>query len=279
MRSMGEVIADMMPVMDRTRRRFEARKREFLDGGGRCISCFDSGIRTGRYERDDPAQCCPDCPEGAVRRAQIRAGVVQSLAATSPVTPRALPLDSMRCKDAPRVAAAIAAWCDGWQEGWKTPTPHQENRPFLILHGPTGSGKTSAAAPAARARAARPRMPAAFVNVQQAVQALRDRAGGRADGSYEGDDALARPGPLVVDDLGIVSLTDFTEEFHYSVIHARYEKKWPTIFTTNSPIDPQSRDSRSLIRRIGDRPYWRIIELATVLPVEGYNWRDPRNRR
>lgn len=279
MRYMGDALAAAMRQLATSRKLRDQRVREFYDAGGRCVTCMDTGIKVGqRAERDDPSGLCPDCEAGEKRLAAIRSDLFHRLTASSPVTPRALPLETMRCANAERVRSLIADWCEGWHVGWKQPTPHSSNQPFLILHGPTGSGKTSAAATAALRVAARQLVPPAFVNAAGAIDALRDRAGGRGDGTFEGHDALSRPVPLVVDDLGIASLTDFTEAFHYSVIHRRYEQKLPTIFTTNSPIDPQSRDSRALLKRIGDRSYWRLIELGAFVEVSGYNWRDRRDR-
>lgn len=277
MRSMGESLRGALAVFERANRRYNETRRLFFEQGGACFTCRDTGIRVGdRKGNTDPEIACPDCELGVRYLVALRDRLYRELADASSVTPRALPLETLRCANAERVRSDLLAWSEGWREGWRAVTPHDRNRPFLLLHGPTGSGKTSAAATLALAVARRQLLPPSFTNAQQAVEALRDRAGGRGDGEYEGDSALDQPGPLIVDDLGIVSLTDFTQEFHYAVIHKRYERKYATILTTNAPVASDSRDSRALIHRIGDRSYWRIMELADVVEVSGYNWRDPR---
>src|SRR5688500_3707171 len=107
MRSIGDVLGDAMRSMDLARKRWERRKREFLDAGGRCVSCLDSGYRTGRFEADDPDQCCPDCATGSHRLGSIRQRLVERLASTSTATPRSLPLDTMRCARVEQTQAAI----------------------------------------------------------------------------------------------------------------------------------------------------------------------------
>lgn len=279
MRSIGDVIATTTPAMRRAQERYTRAKEAFLADGGTCFPCRDTGWLGGeRGERFDPSHTCPDCDTGKTRLEQLRIGVQRTIEMESPLSPLALPLDTMRCANAEMVSRKVLEWIDGWPVGWRSSTPHRSNLPFLVLHGPTGSGKTTAAAHAALAVGKRMLLTPNVVNAKSAIDTMRERGAGRDPGPYQGEGDWKEPAPIVVDDLGIATYSDAAEGFHYSVIQARYERKWPTILTTNASMEPNGGE-RSLISRIGARAYYRILERATVVEMGGYNWRDPRNRR
>jgi len=250
-------------------------KQRFIDGGGECFDCLDTGWTNWRVERHDPRRACAHCTMGRARLAEMRGEVVELLTMESPLTPLAMPLEGMRAKDAEGIIAQLHEWVYGWPESWREVGPQERDQPFLLLHGLTGSGKTTTAATVANMLGARSLLVPNYVNAKEAIDVMRDRGHGRDTGPYQGEGTWRKPAPLLVDDLAVATHSEASEAFHYSVVQARYERKWPTIFTTNASLEPNGGD-RTLISRIGARAYWRIKERSLIIEMGGYNWRDSR---
>jgi DNA replication protein DnaC len=108
---------------------------------------------------------------------------------------------------------------------------------WLLVHGPSGAGKTHVAAAVANRCLERGR-PALFVVVPDLLDHLR--ASYRPD-SEMGYDALleqVRLAPvLILDDLGTQSSTPWAQEKLFQILNHRYNAQLPTVVTTNLSID------------------------------------------
>lgn len=67
---------------------------------------------------------------------------------------------------------------------------------------------------------------------------------------------------IILDDLGAEKLTDFVQEFLYSIINNRYENMKRTVFTTNL-------DLKAFEARYGDRLLSRIGEMCIMVELKG----------
>ena len=113
----------------------------------------------------------------------------------------------------------------------------EEPEGWLLVHGPSGAGKTHVAAAIANRCLERGR-PALFVVVPDLLDHLR--ASYRPD-SEMGYDALleqVRLAPvLILDDLGTQSSTAWAQEKLFQILNHRYNAQLPTVVTTNLSID------------------------------------------
>ena len=130
---------------------------------------------------------------------------------------------------------------------------------WLLVHGPSGAGKTHVGAAIAN-RCVERGQPALFVVVPDLLDHLR--ASYRPD-SEMGYDALieqVRLAPvLILDDLGTQSATAWAQEKLFQILNHRYNAQLPTVVTTNLSLD-----------RIDERLRMRLTDpaIARVYYVE-----------
>jgi DNA replication protein DnaC len=163
--------------------------------------------------------------------------------------------------------AVVPRWAD-WASRLIATDPAEIGN--LILMGNVGTGKTHAAWAALRHIATTPYQPHPG---RQCWRLTSFRADSHADLC-----ASLRPGPgketeailrtlvavqvLMVDDLGAIKQTEWSEEITYRLINGRYNAGLPIIATSN--LTPKVlRDS------IGDRIVSRLIEDATQVAITG----------
>lgn len=166
---------------------------------------------------------------------------------------------------------SLIAWC----EEFATSPAKAGN---LILTGPTSSGKTHAAAgvlrraiPAYVAMTGNPRSGARYLTVASwrwwnlAALASAMRPGGDVDGAKvlrESTEATL----LVLDDLGTARMTEWVEEYFYTLINTRYETMRPTIVTTNlTPAEFKNT--------LGERIASRLAAGAVTVTLQGRDYR------
>lgn len=144
----------------------------------------------------------------------------------------------------------------------------------IILVGPNGVGKSTIAQNIAH-QAVLQGHSALFVN---AAQMLGDLA------AQDGDNALrrrlrhyARPGVLVIDEVGYLSYANRHADLLFEIVNRRYELK-PTIITTNRPFAEWGEvfPNATCVVSIVDR----LVHHAEVIVLEGesYRMREARER-
>ena len=140
-------------------------------------------------------------------------------------------------------ARAYAAAPDGW----------------LVLLGPTGSGKTHLAAAIANRRIVAGE-PVFFVTTADLLDHLRSTYAPDSDLAYDEMFEQVRAIPLLVlDDLGDESATPWAKEKLAQVLTHRYNERLPTVITTPGPV--RKLDER-IAGRLGDSTVSRVVRLA-----------------
>jgi DNA replication protein DnaC len=120
---------------------------------------------------------------------------------------------------------------------------------WLVLMGSHGTGKTHLAAAIANYRLDHGR-PAVFIVVPDLLDRLRATFSPTSEVSYDELFESARSAPLLIlDDLGAHSSTPWAQEKLYQIVNERYNRRLPTVFTTNLTLDELDPRLRS---RIGD---------------------------
>lgn len=139
----------------------------------------------------------------------------------------------------------------------------------LLLHGPVGSGKSSAAACIANQlldEGYRVHM-TDFSTAANKIQAT-------FDGKQAYINELCKYSLLIIDDLGIERQSEFMQEIVYSIINARYQSEKPLIITTNLDIN----EVKKIEDRGKGRVYDRILERCHPVLVEGQSYRRKKIR-
>jgi DNA replication protein DnaC len=130
---------------------------------------------------------------------------------------------------------------------------------WLLIHGPSGAGKTHVAAAIAN-RCLDRGQPALFVVVPDLLDHLRASYRPNSDMGYDALLEQVRLAPvLILDDLGTQSSTAWAQEKLFQILNHRYNAQMPTVVTTNLSID-----------RIDERLRMRLTDpaIARVYYVE-----------
>lgn len=138
--------------------------------------------------------------------------------------------------------------------------PKEAEKPWRVLQGPYGCGKTHLAYAVAATRA-REHKPVYVGNVPDLLDTLRR---GFDNGDYARRlDTIREVEMLVLDDLGVESGTAFAAEAIYRIVDYRYRNRLPLIVTTNAIIQ---RDG-SLAGRVASRLQDAAISVVHTLPA------------
>jgi DNA replication protein DnaC len=108
---------------------------------------------------------------------------------------------------------------------------------WLLIHGPSGAGKTHVAAAIAN-RCIERGVPALFVVVPDLLDHLRSAYSPNSDITYDVLLEQVRNAPvLILDDLGTQHATAWAQEKLFQILNHRYNTQMPTIVTTNLGVD------------------------------------------
>ena len=108
---------------------------------------------------------------------------------------------------------------------------------WLLIHGPSGAGKTHVAAAIAN-RCLERGQPALFVVVPDLLDHLRAAYNPSSELGYDVLFEQVRNAPvLILDDLGTQSATAWAQEKLFQLLNHRYNAQLPTIVTTNLSLD------------------------------------------
>jgi DNA replication protein DnaC len=165
-----------------------------------------------------------------------------------------------RYKQATAQHPDITAWAD-------TAAKNLRDAGFLVLTGPTGTGKTHQAYGALRRIAEAG--PHRYELIATTAPDMYGRL--RPNGSDKGMEhelkRLATVPLLLLDDLGTEKLSEWTEEATYRLLNERYNACLPLIVTTNLPAG--SDNGPSLSSRLGERIASRLAQTTTVVTLTG----------
>ena len=131
---------------------------------------------------------------------------------------------------------------------------------WLLIHGPSGAGKTHVAAAIAN-RCLERGQAALFVVVPDLLDHLRSSYNPANETSYDVMFEQVRNAPvLVLDDLGTQHATAWAQEKLFQLLNHRYNSQLPTVVTTNLALD-----------RLDERLRMRLTDpaIARVYYVEG----------
>ena len=139
----------------------------------------------------------------------------------------------------------------------------------LLLYGPTGTGKTFAAACISNALIDKG-IPCLSTNFAR----LTNTISGLYEGKQDYIDGLGQFQLLVIDDLAAERDTEFMGELVYSIIDARYRQRLPLIVTSN--LTAQELKSPGQMRR--QRVFSLIFEMCVPYEVKGTDRRRQKLR-
>jgi DNA replication protein DnaC len=146
----------------------------------------------------------------------------------------------------------------------------------LLFMGYPGSGKTHLATAVLKEVIQRTGAAGMFVDVRVLLRSIRDTYNPVVKAT---ELQVIRPvmeSPLLVlDDLGAEKMTEWVDETMTLIVTARYNKKLPTIFTTNY-LDREADDkslAEVLFERVGARIHSRLHEMCDFIELQILDYR------
>jgi DNA replication protein DnaC len=142
---------------------------------------------------------------------------------------------------------------------------------WLLIHGPSGAGKTHVGAAIAN-RCIERGQPALFVVVPDLLDHLRSAYNPSAELAYDVLFDQVRNAPvLILDDLGTQSATAWAQEKLFQLLNHRYNTQLPTIVTTNLSLD---RIDERLRMRLTDPAIARVYYVEAAARAVDLNLPD-----
>lgn len=247
-----------MRNLEAAMRSFRARGEALRARGIACAYCEDKGKLAGA-DPDGRAMACPHCEAGARLRQERFEEQARASLARSGALDFEYQADSHPNKD---LVAKLTAW--------ELPDPARADtcatKPFLLLHGYFGTGKSQLAAWLLRNAIWRTGKRGRFISAARMIDDLRPSE----MQSRERFDWAMRDPLVVLDDVGITPLgAGFVEERLFLVVDARYTSRLWTVITTNKDPRDSAPPAQSLERAVGTRIADRILERALVVNAGG----------
>lgn len=141
----------------------------------------------------------------------------------------------------------------------------------LFIYGSIGTGKTYISCSIANAVIEKYLYECKVMNFAQILNDLQK--GGFTLDRNEYIDSLTSKTLLVLDDFGIERNTEYALEQIYNIINARYQKKKPTIITTNIDYKEIMKEQNDLMTA---RIYSRMKEMCVPLKIVGEDRRKQK---
>jgi DNA replication protein DnaC len=147
----------------------------------------------------------------------------------------------------------------------------EEPSGWMLIHGPSGGGKTHVAAAIANCCLERGQ-PALFVVVPDLLDHLRASYNPNSDVDYDSLIEQVRNAPvLILDDLGTQNATAWAQEKLFQVFNHRYNARLPTIVTTNLSVE---RIDERLRMRLTDPEIARVYHIEAAARAVAVNLPD-----
>lgn len=167
------------------------------------------------------------------------------------------------------------ARCRGWADEYD---PVSNPGRKLLLHGPSGAGKTHLCVGVIRYVCERfPSVVCRYVDEIELVRACRATIASGSDSSVED---VMRPvmdaGVLLLDDLGGSKPSEWLSETVWQVLDWRHKRGLATLITTNYSVGPVQGET--LVGRIGARLHSRLIGDCELIAVSGPDGRRTGKR-
>jgi DNA replication protein DnaC len=143
---------------------------------------------------------------------------------------------------------------------------------FLIMNGPTGTGKSSAAYVVGDRLIAGTGKPARFVSAAGMLSAFSFGTGQRTAHEVLTDHSTVPI--LVIDDLGSLNdgMSDHQRRSLWSLIDSRWSNRLRTIITSNMAING-NREGNGISDLLGESAWDRISDSLTIAPFDGESFR------
>jgi DNA replication protein DnaC len=198
--------------------------------------------------------------------------VLASLTGEFPEGLRRCTFESFECGDNPTLTNA---WNEAWQFATEPPP-----KPWLVLSGPVGCGKTHLAAAIKNERDAHG-LQTLFKTAPDLLDYLRATYAPDSHVTYDrGFDAIRNAEVLILDDYGAHSSTPWAEEKLFQLLNYRFNARLATVITTNQPLIRAAPKSGAptqelrILSRLMDEDLSRVCEIN----APRYN-RSRRTRR
>jgi DNA replication protein DnaC len=147
---------------------------------------------------------------------------------------------------------------------------------WLVLSGPVGCGKTHLAAAIKNERDERG-LQTLFKTAPDLLDYLRATYAPDSNVPYDrGFDAIRNADVLILDDYGAHSSTPWAEEKLFQLLNYRFNARFPTVITTNQPLDRIGLTSGAPTQEL--RILSRLLDnsLSTVCEIEAQPYNRPR---
>ena len=143
----------------------------------------------------------------------------------------------------------------------------------LVLLGPPGTGKSHLAA--GIMQAIMPRHCGLYTTASGIVRAVRDTwQRGSQHTERQVYEMFCRVPLLVIDEVGVQSGTDNEQHIMFEILDRRYRDMEPVVLLSNLQLrQAKPADPPGLREMIGERSFDRLVEVATVVLIQGESFR------
>ncbi len=139
---------------------------------------------------------------------------------------------------------------------------------WMLIHGPSGAGKTHVSAAIANACIECGR-PALFVVVPDLLDHLRSAYNPGHELGYDALFEHVRNAPvLILDDLGTQSATPWAEEKLFQILNHRYNARLPTVITTNLPLERMDERLRTRLTDLSLSAVYHVESNSTPAAID-----------
>lgn len=230
-----------------------------------CKKCQDSGfilVDIDGITYSKPCSCQET--ERATKLLQV-SNIPEKYRNTCVLSRFMVPMNNFALKEAFEIAKKYAEDYPVFEEG----KPNG-----LLFMGPCGVGKTHLAVGILNEIFFKKKSPAKFVELGELYKDIKATYSNSEETEYDILYPYASAELLLIDEVGCIS-SPWAQEILLYVISHRYNRKLPTILTTNYLDNPEGNEP-TLIERIGVRTRSRLYEMCKTVLMLGEDFRKRR---